>query len=247
MKFRWLAVTLVVLGSAYPSSAVRAQGTKDILIEGQVKIGVHKFKLDNSALYQIEIKAKDFSPGVGLSGLFLQNMADFVKERKTFRALFSPPKSQEYTLTVTPTIGFGTQPPEGLLDYTVTLKTIKLDDTPILKKGDKLTANEPKYQKSFNKSSHFKAYLLTMKAGQTYLIDMVRSDAAGSSLDPYLYLENPKMNIVAQDDDSGGNLNARILYRATMDGEYQIIASGLSERSSVGDYTLTVRTVKEEK
>ena len=76
---------------------------------------------------------------------------------------------------------------------------------------------------------------------------MVRSNPKDSKLDPYLYLENPMKNIVAQDDDSGGNLNARILFRATTDGEYRIIATALSDARAIGAYTVTVRTVKEEK
>jgi hypothetical protein len=228
------------------SFPVRAQEAKDITIKGQVKLGVHKFNLENGSLYQFEVKAKGFLPGVSLLGAYIPNTADFFKERNTFRGLFMAPKSAEYTLTVTPNIDAGASPPEGLLDYTVTFKTMKLDETPVLKKEDKLTADDPKYQLSFNKAA-FKAYPLKLKAGMTYIIDMVRSNPNESKLDPYLYLENPMKNIVASDDDSGGNLNARILYRAATDGEYRIIATALSDRTAIGAYTVMVRTVKEGK
>ena len=248
MNSRWFFIRLV-LGLwlfAWLTFPVLAQEDKDITIKGQVKLGVHKFNLENGSLYQFEVTAKGFLPGVSLLGNFLPNTADYFKERNTFRGLFMAPKSAEYILTVTPNIDVGASPPEGLLDYTVTLKSMKLDETPLLKKEDKLTADDPKYQLSFNKAA-FKAYPLKMKAGGTYIIDMVRSNPNDNQLDPYLYLENPMKNIVDSNDNSGGNLNARIMYRASMDGEYRIIATAASDRMAIGAYTLTVRTVKEGK
>jgi len=248
MNSRWFFIRLV-LGLwlfAWLTFPVLAQEDKDTTIKGQVKLGVHKFNLENGSLYQFEIKAKGFLPGVSLLGNFLPNTADYFKERNTFRGLFMAPKSAEYILTVTPNIDVGASPPEGLLDYTVTLKSMKLDETPLLKKEDKLTADDPKYQLSFNKAA-FKAYPLKMKAGRTYIIDMVRSNPNDNQLDPYLYLENPMKNIVDSNDNSGGNLNARIMYRASMGGEYRIIATAASDRMAIGAYTLTVRTVKEGK
>jgi hypothetical protein len=125
---------------------------------------------------------------------------------------------------------------------------MKIDETPLLKKEDKLTTDEPKYanQQSFSGRSYFKAYPIKMKAGALYIIDMIASKAKGNMIDPYLHLEAPNKNILARDDDSGGYPNARIIFRAVMDGEHTIIASGLNESRGIGDYTLTVRTVKDE-
>jgi hypothetical protein len=229
---------------AAPSLA-RAQ-EKDVVIEGQVKAGIHKFKLDNSTLYQIEVKGKNFLPNVYLQGTYMPSTIPFGKEPNTFRALIFPPKSAEYTLTILPNLGFNLM--EGLLDYTVTLRTMKLDETPLLKKEDKLTAEDPKYAnpQAFSKTHH-KAYPIKMKAGQTYIIDMVAKKADGNKIDPYLHLEAPNKNILARDDDGGGYPNARIMFRATADGEHHIIAGALNDNSAIGEYTLTVRTVKDEK
>ncbi len=243
MKKGWQAITMAVAICLVGSGALRAQ-EKDIVIEGQVKAGVHKFKLDNRALYQIEVKAKSFNPNVVLQSGFLQNTADFIKEKNTFRANYMPAKDGEYTIIVSPNV-FGAAIPEGLLDYTVTLKTLKLDETPLLKKEEKFVKTDPAYPQSFAKSP-YKAYPVQLKKGTTYIVDMVKKKA-GDSLDPYLYLENPTKQIVAQDDDSGGDRNARIVFRAPADGEYRIIASCLTPQGSVGDYTLTVRTVKDGK
>jgi hypothetical protein len=245
MKPRSIVLSLLFLAAvAHPANA-----QKDVTVEGQVKVGVHKFKLDNKSLYQIEVTAKDFSPSVTMSGLFfLQNTADFFKEKNTFRAIFAPPKSEEHTVTIMPQLGFGAPIPEGLLDYKVTLKTMKLDETPVLKKDEKLTATDPKYanpQDFGGGRKHHKSYPIKMKAGQIYLIDMVKKDVAGNMIDPYLYLEDAKKAILSRDDDGGGFPNARIMFRATADGEYTIIATALGD--ALGDYTITVRTTKAEK
>ncbi len=245
MKTRSIVLGLAVLvGSSLPANA---QQPKDVVIEGQVKAGVHKFKLDKSLIYQFEVKGKNFGPNVTLAGGgFLRDTADFAKERNTFRSIFSPPMTQEYTLIIVPNV-FGTVP-EGPLDYTVTLKTMKLDENPVLKKEDKLTAADPKYgnPNAFQKTCH-KAYAVSVKKGQTYVIDMIAKKAEGNAIDPYLLLEDAKLNIVARDDDGGGFPNARIMFTPFEDGEYKVIATGLNDRTAVGDYTILVRKVMEGK
>jgi hypothetical protein len=234
-----------LLAIAAAPGLARAQG-KDMVIEGQVKAGVHKLKLETGTLYQFEVKAKEFEPSVTMIGSFIPNTVQFGKERNTFRGVFFPPKNGDYSLYILPNIGFN--PKGGLLDYTLTVKTMKVDETPLLKKEDKLTADDPKYANPqvFNKTHH-KVYPIKVTAGKTYIIDMVAAKADGNKLDPYLYLEAPNKNVVARDDDSGGFPNARIIFTATMDGEYRVVASALSDTFGVGDYTLTVRTVKDEK
>jgi HEAT repeat protein len=73
-----------------------------------------------------------------------------------------------------------------------------------------------------------------MKTGQTYTIDLI------SSWDNFLRLENSLGDQLAQDDDSGGNLNARIVFTAPKDGWYRIIVTSFGQNVS-GEYTLKVR------
>lgn len=242
MRKSWIAVAICLL----VSPALARSQEKDLVIDGQVKAGVHKLKLDNSSLYQIEVKGKKFVPNVTMLGYYIPNSADFGKEQNTFRGLFFPPKSDDYTVIILPNIGFN--PPGDLLDYTLTLKTMKLDETPLLKKEDKLSANDPKYNNkgSFRAPTQFKAYSVKMKAGQTVIIDMMAKKADGNKIDPYLFLESPAKVILARDDDSGGFPNARIMYRIPQDGEYTVIASALNDQT-LGDFTLLVRAVKVEK
>jgi len=80
-----------------------------------------------------------------------------------------------------------------------------------------------------------KVFTLNMTAGKTYQIDMIKNDFA---LDPFLRLEDPAGNHLAQDDDSGGNLNARLIFPCTQNGEYRIVATTFV--GGVGNFTLTV-------
>jgi hypothetical protein len=78
-----------------------------------------------------------------------------------------------------------------------------------------------------------------MKAGRTYVIDM---KARTPGFDPFLRLEDPDGKQVAFDDDGGGNLDARIVYRAPRDGVHRIICTTFRPRQT-GGYVLTVQEV----
>ncbi len=69
-----------------------------------------------------------------------------------------------------------------------------------------LTASDP-----FDRvraQQHYVVHIHAMKDGVTYTIDVT------SPWDNYLRLENAQGQQLAEDDDSGGNLNARIVFRA---------------------------------
>jgi serine/threonine protein kinase len=83
-------------------------------------------------------------------------------------------------------------------------------------------------------------YQVKFSAGKTYVIDMISPDQ--KALDPFLVLKDADGQQVAEDDDSGGGLNARIIYRALRDGVYRIHATSFNAGS--GAFTLTVREKK---
>src|SRR6266850_3975758 len=62
--------------------------------------------------------------------------------------------------------------------------------------------------------SFCKTYTYKMEKGRKYQIDLISRD-----FDAFLRLENSKGAEVAFDDDSGGMLNARIIYSATEAGD----------------------------
>ncbi|HEX3313920.1 MAG TPA: hypothetical protein VHR72_03460, partial [Gemmataceae bacterium] len=80
-----------------------------------------------------------------------------------------------------------------------------------------------------------KVHKVTFKKNQSYVIDQESAE-----LDSYLILVDANGRIVAEDDDGGGNLNARIIYRPQEEGQYRIIASSLGGKST-GGYKLTIR------
>ena len=78
-------------------------------------------------------------------------------------------------------------------------------------------------------------HTVTLKAGKAYTIDMV-----GMGFDAYLRLLDAKGNQLEEDDDSGGNLNARIIFNCTRDAEYTVLCTTFGANEA-GNYTLTVK------
>jgi hypothetical protein len=74
------------------------------------------------------------------------------------------------------------------------------------------------------------------EAGQMVTITMV----GAGGLDAYLGLMDPNDAVIAEDDDSAGDLNAQIAIRLPESGWYLIVATrvGIDEGTSTGSYTL---------
>jgi hypothetical protein len=103
----------------------------------------------------------------------------------------------------------------------------------LLNQAHQLTAGDPRDR--FRTGSHHREYRVELKAGVSYTIDMVSSD-----FDSYLRLENSAREVLASDDDGGGNLNARLVFTPRTSGTYHVIAT--SYRPASGRYRLTVST-----
>jgi hypothetical protein len=83
---------------------------------------------------------------------------------------------------------------------------------------------------------HFcKIYAVPLKAGTSYRIDM-----ASKEIDSYLRLEDDAGKELANDDDSGGQLNARIVFECPKDGTYRVIATTFG--GGTGAFELTVQS-----
>jgi hypothetical protein len=112
-----------------------------------------------------------------------------------------------------------------------------------LKVEGEITADDAKDTKKTD--MHCKVYKYKMVKGETYQIDMKKTDD-GSNLDPFLRLENPKGVEVADDDDGGGAdegnspQDAKIVYKATETGEFKVIATTYGE-GQTGKFTLTIK------
>jgi predicted Zn finger-like uncharacterized protein len=89
---------------------------------------------------------------------------------------------------------------------------------------------------------HHKLYIAQLEAGQTYQIDLsVGNKIKGMTFDPYLYLLDDDRKLLAEDNDGGGEPNARIVYQAERTGNYRILATHFGPLKSVGSYNLTIR------
>lgn len=96
-----------------------------------------------------------------------------------------------------------------------------------------LTTQDPKIQSR----GAFHTYRLEAKAGDRYIITMSSGD-----VDSYLWVVKTTgglTEMIVEDDDSGGDANARLRFRAAEAGTYYVVAQSLSAEA-VGSYELKV-------
>lgn len=82
-------------------------------------------------------------------------------------------------------------------------------------------------------------YVFQAEAGTAFEISMVTAEG---DLDPFVALLDGEQALVAADDDSGGNRNARLAYTVPADGLYYIVATRfeLLEGTTTGQYLLSL-------
>jgi WD40 repeat protein/serine/threonine protein kinase/tetratricopeptide (TPR) repeat protein len=90
-----------------------------------------------------------------------------------------------------------------------------------------------------------KIHELPLLAGRTYQIDMI-GFRTGTFFDPYLRIEDSAGKMVAEDDDSGGNQNARIHFTPAKADTYRLVATTCN-KDQQGQYRLEVREGVEDK
>ncbi|MCS7045780.1 MAG: hypothetical protein NZO58_05445 [Gemmataceae bacterium] len=79
-----------------------------------------------------------------------------------------------------------------------------------------------------------KIHAMKLSKDKTYIVELL-----SQAFDPYLRIEDSKGNNLAEDDDSGGNLQSRLAFRPPANDTYQLIAT--SYAGGTGMYTLIVR------
>jgi S1-C subfamily serine protease len=100
----------------------------------------------------------------------------------------------------------------------------------------RLTAADPKDKRMAG--SHCQTHLIRMTGDFAYTVEMYSPD--GKQLDPYLRIENSAGTELAEDDDSAGNLNSRIIFRPAVEDTYRIIATSF-DPGQTGPYKVVVR------
>jgi S1-C subfamily serine protease len=83
----------------------------------------------------------------------------------------------------------------------------------------------------------YKVWKMPFMAGKTYIIEM--NKVGDDPIDPYLIVHNPFNVKVAEDDDSGGDLNARIVFQAPVSGFYLVYTTTL-DLNQGGNFQFTV-------
>ena len=242
--FQWSTYLLALTVALHAAGASYGQG-KDVEEKGEIQIGRHSAELTAGELYLIKVEGNGFMPQVNVNPGYLNysNSVDF-NNRNKFSASYVPKQTQKHTFSVLPQL-FGEPATGAKLSYTFSVKRVVLSEKPVLKVATKLDKDDPRYERNFRKAFH-KVFPLAVKSGEFYVIEMIHKRGAGlfrqpGDLDPYLILEDEATKLLASDDDSAGELNSRLVYQATKDGQFQLIATSLGD-NQFGEFTLTIRS-----
>jgi hypothetical protein len=193
----------------------------------------YTIKLQKDKAYIIDLTTKDFDAYLRL----LNKKGDELAEDDdgggdlNSRIIYSAKANEDHQIVVTTFDG-----QVGKFNLKVREFSLKGEAKarPIGKDGFTITANIAQGDRSpIGKLGRI--YSVQLKAGETYTIDL-----ESATMDSYLYLFDSKNKLLDQDDDTGGDLNSRITYRATADGVYHILASTL-DGDETGEFTLKVR------
>jgi hypothetical protein len=202
---------------------------KGPVLKGEVKIGFHQVRLEAGRLYRVRVEANGFVPKVAIRpGGFTQlsdgpgqpgRPARPTAESDVFEGIVAPKETREYDLVVVPNPG-----DLGARHFTYEATVTPL--AALLDRVDRTTPADPRYQNGALNQGPYKEYPIRLRPGQACVITLDQ-EPGGGSYDPFLILEGPGGEVVAQDDDGGGNLNSRIVHRSKRGGEYWVIATGL--------------------
>ncbi len=210
-------------------------------IKDPLKINAQTVKMVAGKIYAITVKALNFEPDIRIiDGAKVVAQRDnpgpmpdpFGKDKLDKRELettltFTPTQTKDYRLLVT--VGPHSKHDAGPLNYTTTIAELK----PELSLTAKITKNDPAYAP--HGGSHH-VHEVKLEVGKTYQIDMI-----SKTFDTYLFLENSNKEVLVSNDDGGGDLNARIIFRPTKTDTYRVIATTFArDRIDAGEYTLTV-------
>ncbi|HEX4610187.1 MAG TPA: hypothetical protein VH092_18490 [Urbifossiella sp.] len=214
-------------------------GGGELTAKGQVKVGVHRFKLEVGKLYLVRVEANGFTPAVTIRPGFFMNTGESFIQGDTFLAYVLPTETREYRLTVAPSVE-DDELDGQLFDYSITVTPIPMAPSPLLNEQSKLSANDPPYKNpggNGDRGPH-KAFTVNFKAGQVYIITVNSTNT--QQLDPYLMVEGAGGKILAQDDDGGGDLNSRLFFKPKRGGEHRLIVTAVGKGS--GGFNIKVVT-----
>lgn len=209
------------LGAADPIDPVQQQPSK-----------VHELTIERNKVYRIDVVSGEFDVLARLVAPSGKQAAldDDGGGKRNARIEHQAAESGVYKLIVTSFAGGGGR-------YSVSMRSSApaVGKTPtgksVLKEDGTL---KPDDMADPVRGQPCKVHQTLFKKGTTYVVDMT-SDA----MDCYLRLVDESGTELAADDDSGGNYNARVFYKATKDGNVKIHATTFA--GGEGAYTVSVR------
>lgn len=196
---------------------------------------VHLAKLEQGETYVIDLMSPEFDTYLRLEDAQGMPLAedDDGGEGRNSRLKFVAPRSGEYRLIVTTFRGGN-----GIYHLHVAkVSGVRSPERPaevpvVFQVDHELRSTDPRDR--IRPDSFSRDYRVELKAGVSYTIDLTSQD-----FDTYLRLEDPNGAPLAEDDDSGGNLNARLVFTPPQTGTYRLVAT--SFRQAAGRFRLTVR------
>lgn len=219
----------------------------EITIQGQLRTdsprsrhtgmpsSLHTVKLEKDQTYVILLQGKGMNPFVTIEDTIGNVLAQgFNRGNDQARVRFTSPKNDafliyasgianndaKYTLTVRPHVAA----PIKLISLPAPTSKAAAETQGVLSEDD-----TPEQFRDFPG----KVYTVELKAKQAYVLDLMSKD-----FDTYLLLQDANGVLIAQDDDSGGNLNSRIRFTPLASGRYRIVASTFNGR--MGPYSLRI-------
>lgn len=197
------------------------------------------FKLQKGKSYVIDLSSDDFDSFLRIENASGKELAwdDDSGGGLNSRLRFDPPQDGTYTVIACSydlkpgKFKLQIRPAEPIKDVIPAAREVGKDGFTL---EGKLTKDLALDDGRMTKGSPRLLQPVKMQAGKTYTIDLISDD-----FDAFLRLLNPDGKQVAFDDDSGGDLNARIVYRCEQAGEFRIVMTNLDRRA--GAFVLKVR------
>jgi serine protease Do len=186
---------------------------------------VYPFKMAPDHAYVIDLKSKEFDAYLRIEDAAGKTVAedDDGGGGLNARLQFTPPGADTYRIIVTT---FGNNETGA---YTLSVRPIKV----MLSVTGRLDGQDP--LDAVRKKCVHKVHALKMLRGHTYTIDL-----RSTQFDAYLRLEDSQRKNLEEDDDGGGQRNARIVFTPEETGVYHIIVTTCAENET-GEYSLIVR------
>jgi len=195
----------------------------------------YTLKMEKGKTYLLDLTSTVIQAGLRLEEAGGNQVAqDFDQFRNQGASIvYRPSKTDDFQIIAT------SAQPNAIGKFTLTVKELTGDEgKPIelqLAKGQVSITNALARTDQRYSGKICKQLTIKLEAGKTY-----QFDHKSRNFDAYLYLIGPDGNVLAQDDDSGGNLDSRIVHRATKTGEYRVIATSLGGQG-IGPFTFIVQ------